>query len=39
MILMENNKNYADELNILRRDNTDLRGKLEVIMGEMLKNK
>jgi hypothetical protein len=39
MILMENNKNYADELNVLRRDNTDLRGKLEVIMGEMLKNK
>jgi hypothetical protein len=36
---MENNKNYADELNVLRRDNTDLRGKLEVIMGEMLKNK
>lgn len=39
MILIENNKNYADQLNILRKDNTDLRGKLEVMMGDMLKNK
>jgi hypothetical protein len=38
-ILIENNKNYADELNLLRKENTDLRGQVEVLMGEMLKLK
>jgi hypothetical protein len=38
-ILIENNKNYAEETNLLRKENTDLRGKIEVIMGEALKLK
>ena len=27
-VLIENNRAYADELNNLRRDNTDLRGQI-----------
>lgn len=38
-ILIENNRNYAEELNSLRKENTHLRGQTEVMMGEMLKLK
>lgn len=38
-ILIDNNRAYGEELNILRKENTDLRGQIEVMMGEMLKLK
>ena len=38
-VLIDNNRSYADEINSLKRDNTDLRGQLEVLMGESLRQK
>jgi hypothetical protein len=38
-ILIENNKAYAEELHLLRKENTDLRGQIEVLMGEHLRAK
>lgn len=38
-VLIDHNKNYADQLNLMRKENTDLRGQVEIIMGEMLKLK
>ena len=38
-ILIENNKGYAQELDLLRKENTDLRGQVEVLMGDLLRAK
>lgn len=38
-VLIDNNRAYADELNALRKDNTDLRGQIEVLMGDILRER
>jgi archaellum component FlaC len=38
-ILIDNNKGYAEELHVLRKENTDLRGQVEVLMGDLLRVK
>lgn len=38
-ILIENNKAYAEELNVLRKENTELRGQVEQLMGQLLRAK
>lgn len=35
-VLIENNKNYSEEINLLRKENFLFRGELEVIMKDML---
>ena len=38
-VLIENNRAYSEEINGLRKDNSDIRGQLEVMMGDMVKLK
>ena len=38
-MLIENNRAYNEEINNLRRENSDTRGQLEVMMGDMVKLK
>ena len=38
-VLIENNRTYADEINLLKRDNTDLRGQNEIIMGDTIRER
>ena len=38
-VLIENNRAYADEINVLKRENTDFRSQLEVTMGDILRER
>ena len=38
-VLIENNRAYADEINLLKRENNDLRSQLEVTMGDILRER
>ena len=38
-VLIENNRAYAEEINLLKRENNDLRSQLEVTMGDILRER
>ena len=37
-VLIENKRNYAQEINILKRDNSELKSQLELNLGQMLRD-